>query len=141
MGYDIYSMLPDKEKAKKYAKEATPWVFDEHGVYVGSDSVYYRMNIWGMGILRSLNEALGVSYLNEYLCDNSGRVIRSWECREAADHLNGLSDDEIREAVMEIVAGDTQLDTPEEIAAWVKEVRHWQEYLNLCSELKGCEVL
>ena len=141
MGYDIFSMREDKAAAEAYARKHTKWLFDANGNYTGSEAVYYRLNIWGMGILRQLNEKLGVEYLNNALWDNSGTVIRDWECHEASEHLNGIPDEVIREAVQEVVKGDEHLDNPEEIQAWVNEVRSWQEYLRICGALKGCEVL
>jgi hypothetical protein len=99
------------------------------------------MNIWGMGILRQLNEKLGVGFLNEALWDNSGTVIRDWECEDAADALAAKDDLEIRAAVIEAVKDEPELNNDEQVGLWVKEVRAWQEYLRICADLKGCEVL
>ena len=143
MGYDIYSMREDREKSLAYAKKATPWIFggsDEAPDY-WRNTVYYRMNIGGMGILRKINEILGVEFLNEALWDNSGTVIRDWECEDAAEKLAAKDDLEIRAAVIEVVKDEPELNNDEQVGLWVQEVRAWQEYLSICAELKGCEVL
>ena len=143
MGYDIYSMREDREKSLAYAKKATPWIFggsDEAPDY-WRNTVYYRMNIGGMGILRKINEILGVEFLNEALWDNSGTVIRDWECEDAAGKLAAKDDLEIRAAVIEVVKDEPELNNDEQVGLWVQEVRAWQEYLSICAELKGCEVL
>ena len=143
MGYDIYSMRPDREQSLAFAKKATPWVLEENGELPSywQDTAYFRMNIWGMGVLRQLNEKLGVEFLNEALWDNSGTVIRDWECRDAAEALSKKDDLEIRAAVVEVVKNEPELNNDEQVGLWVEEVRHWQEYLRICAELKGCEVL
>ena len=143
MGYDIYSMREDREKSHAFAKKSTPWVLEENGELPDywRNTAYYRMNIWGMGTLRQLNEKLGVGFLNEALWDNSGTVIRDWECYDAAEALAKKDDLEIRAAVVEVVKDDPQLNNDEGVGLWVQEVRHWQEYLRICSDLKGCEVL
>jgi hypothetical protein len=144
MGYDIYSLREDRDKAEAYAKKSRNLWIEEDGSYAATapSTVYYRMNIWGMGILRELNEQLGVGFLNEYLVDNSGRVIRSWECEDAAETLASKTDEEILEVVKSVVANEEQISgDADEIQAWAKEVRMWQEYLLICSDLKGCEVL
>ena len=130
-----------------YAKKATPWIFggsDEAPDY-WRNTVYYRMNIGGMGILRKINEILGVEFLNEALWDNSGTVIRDWECRDVAEALAAKDDLDIRAAVIEALSSydgaQFLIDKDGEVEGWIQEVRHWQEYLDLCSELKGCEVL
>jgi hypothetical protein len=147
MGYDIYSMREDREKSLAFAKKATPWIFgdsDEAPDY-WRNTAYYRMNIGGMGILRKLNELLGVGFLNEALWDNSGTVIRDWECHDAAEALAQKDDLEIRAAVIEALneydGTKFLIDKDGEVQGWIEEVRHWQEYLRICSELKGCEVL
>ena len=147
MGYDIYSMREDREKSLAYAKKATPWIFggsDEAPDY-WRNTVYYRMNIGGMGILRKINELLGVAFLNEALWDNSGTVIRDWECGDASEILAKKDDLEIRAAVIEALneydGAQFLIDKDGEVQGWIEEVRHWQEYLHICSELKGCEVL
>lgn len=138
MGYDIYSMMPNRDAAEAYARKATTWLIDENDQYTGGDTVYYRMNIWGMAILRQLNDKLGVEYLNEYLWDNSGKVIRAWECHEASEHLNSIPDEVIRAAVKSTVENPND---EEDVEGWVNEVRNWQQYLRVCGALKGCEVL
>jgi hypothetical protein len=147
MGYDIYSMREDREKSLAFAKKATPWVFgdnDEAPDY-WRNTAYYRMNIGGMVILRKINELLGVAFLNEALWDNSGTVIRDWECFDAWEILVKKDDLEIRAAVIEALSSDEHasflIDKDGEIQGWIEEVRHWQEYLHICSDLKGCEVL
>lgn len=143
MGYDIYSMRPDRERSHDYAKKRTPWVLEDDGSLPSywQDTAYYRMNIWGMAVLRELNDRLGVASLNEALWDNSGTVIRDWECRNAAELIAAKSDAEIRTIVAEVVKAFPELDNEEQIGMWVEEVRSWQEYLALCADLKGCEVL
>lgn len=143
MGYDIYSMREDREKSHEYAKKHTPWVLEENGELPDywRNTAYYRMNIWGMGVLRALNEKLGVEFLNEALWDNSGTVIRDWECEDAAEKLAAKDDLEIRAAVIEVVKDEPELNNDEQIGLWVQEVRAWQEYLSICANLKGCEVL
>jgi hypothetical protein len=145
MGYDIFSMREDREKAIAYdQKWGNTFRFDKDtGEYTRSGStVYFRANIWGMAIIREVHSALGMSDLNDALYDNSGTVIRDWECEKYADHLDAKSDDEIKAALLEVlVATSPELaNDPDEVSAWVKEIRAWADFLRVCADLKGCEV-
>lgn len=147
MGYDIYSMREDREQAIAYDKAwgNTFWFNKDTGEYERrSSSVYYRLNIWGMAVLRDIHAALGIAEINEALWDNSGTVIRDWECRNYADFIAEKSDAEIRAAVEQALVAHDEYpkgdDVEEEVAGWVKEVRAWGDFLNRCADLKGAEV-
>jgi hypothetical protein len=145
MGYDIFSMREDREKAIAYDKKWGNdfWFNKETGEYERkSNTVYFRANIWGMAILREVHSALGVADLNDALYDNSGTVIRDWECEKYADLIDAKTDDEILAAVLVAFAAQSpeSAEDPEEITAWVKEVRAWADFLRTCSDLKGAEV-
>lgn len=145
MGYDIFSMREDRKKAIAYDQKwgNTFWFNKETGEYERkSNTVYYRMNIGGMVVLRDIHLTLGVADLNDSLYDNSGTVIRDWECEKFADAIDAKTDEEILLAVKAALAAQSPetVDEPEEIAAWAKEVRAWADFLRTCSELKGAEV-
>ena len=145
MGYDIFSMREDREKAIAYDQKwgNTFWFNKETGEYERkSNTVYYRQNIGGMAVLRDIHIALGVADLNDSLYDNSGTVIRDWECEKFADAIDAKTDEEILSAVKAALAAQSPetADEPEEIAAWAKEVRAWADFLRVCADLKGAEV-
>jgi len=146
MGYDIYSMREDREKAIAYDQKwgNTFWFNKETGEYERkSNTVYYRQNIGGMSVLRDIHLALGVGELNDSLYDNSGTVIRDWECEKFADEIDAKTDEEIAAAARPAVIAAQYADADnldEETAYWVKEVRAWADFLRTCSELKGAEV-
>jgi hypothetical protein len=145
MGYDIFSMREDRAKAIAYDKKWGNdfWFDKETGEYQRkADTVYFRANIWGMAIIREIHSALGIAELNEALYDNSGTVIRDWECERYADFFDGKTDEEIKAAVLVAFAAQApeSAQDAEEIAAWIKEIRAWADFLRVCSDLKGAEV-
>lgn len=56
MGYDIESVQPAKEASAAFAKkyEYTYLFNKDTGEFEGSDTVYFRSNIWGMSMIRSI---------------------------------------------------------------------------------------
>jgi hypothetical protein len=146
MGYDIFSMREDREKAIAYDQKwgNTFWFNKETGEYERkSNTVYYRTNIGGMAVLRDIHLALGVADLNDSLYDNSGTVIRDWECEKFADAIDAKTDEEIAAAARPAIVAAYYAqadDLEEEVAYWVKEVRAWADFLRVCADLKGAEV-
>lgn len=145
MGYDIFSMREDREKAIAYDQKWGNdfWFNKDTGEYERkSNTVYFRANIWSMQVIREVHFALGISELNEALYDNSGTVIRDWECERYADFIDGKTDEEIKAAVLVALAATSPelLGDEAEIAAWVKEIRAWADFLRVCADLKGAEV-
>jgi len=149
MGYDIYSLLPDRKVAEAHAKKHRSMWINEDGSYdeKAPDTLYFRLNIWGMPMLRDFHEAIGFDDVNENLYDNSGNIIKDYECRKISEKIASLTDDEIKKEMVEILLRNpfiddaTKADPSEEATAWVELIREWQEFLSGCSELKGCEVL
>jgi hypothetical protein len=149
MGYDIYSLLPNREAAAAHAKKYRSMWIDEDGSYAekAPDTIYFRLNIWGMPMLRDFHDAIGFDEVNENLYDNSGNIIKDYECRKISEKIASLTDDEIKKEMVEILLRNpftddaTKADPSEEADAWVGLVREWQEFLAQCADLKGCEVL
>jgi hypothetical protein len=149
MGYDIYSLLPNREAAAAHARKYRSMWIDEDGSYAekAPDTIYFRLNIWGMPMLRDFHDAIGFDEVNENLYDNSGNIIKDYECRKISEKIASLTDDEIKKEMVEILLRNpftddaTKADPSEEADAWVGLVREWQEFLAQCADLKGCEVL
>lgn len=149
MGYDIYSLLPDRKAAAEHAKQYRSMWINEDGSYdeKAPDTLYFRLNIWGMPMLREFHDAIGFDDVNENLLDNSGQIIKDYECRAISEKIASMSDDEIKKEMIEILirnpfADDaTKADPSEEATAWLGLVREWQAFLGKCADLKGCEVL
>lgn len=149
MGYDIYSLLPDREAAAAHAKKYRSMWIDEDGSYAAEapDTLYFRLNIWCMPMLRDFHEAIGLDDVNESLVDNSGDVIKNYQCRQLSEKIAAMGDDEIIAEMSVIIKGNAyasdadKADPSEEATAWLGLVREWQDFLALCADLKGCEVL
>ena len=149
MGYDIYSLLPDREAAAAHAKKYRSMWIDEDGSYAekAPDTLYFRLNIWGMPMLRDFHEAIGLDDVNESLVDNSGDVIKNYQCRQLSEKIAAMSDDEIKTIMTTLLVNNPYTDDgtkaapDEEATAWLGLIREWQEFLALCADLKGCEVL
>ena len=149
MGYDIYSLLPDREAAAAHAKKYRSMWIDEDGSYAekAPDTLYFRLNIWGMPMLRDFHEAIGLDDVNESLVDNSGDVIKNYQCRQLSEKIAAMSDDEIKTIMTTLLVNNPYTDDgtkaapDEEATAWLGLIREWQDFLALCADLKGCEVL
>ena len=149
MGYDIYSLLPDREAAAAHAKKYRSMWIDEDGSYAekAPDTLYFRLNIWGMPMLRDFHEAIGLDDVNESLVDNSGDVIKNYQCRQLSEKIAAMGDDEIKTIMTTLLVNNPYTDDgtkaapDEEATAWLGLIREWQEFLALCADLKGCEVL
>lgn len=149
MGYDIYSLLPNREVAAAHAKKYRSMWINEDGSYdeKAPDTLYFRLNIWGMPMLREFHDAIGFDEVNESLVDNSGDVIKNYQCRALSEKIAEMSDKEINGIMAEIIRRNpytddsTRNDPSEEATAWVELIREWQEFLAQCADLKGCEVL
>jgi hypothetical protein len=149
MGYDIYSLLPDRDAAAAHAKKYRSMWIDEDGSYAekAPDTIYFRLNIWGMPMLRDFHEAIGLDDVNESLVDNSGDVIKNYQCRQLSEKIASMGDDEIIAIMSDLIKANTyssdadRADPSEEAKSWLGLIREWQEFLSLCADLKGCEVL
>lgn len=149
MGYDIFSLLPDRKAAEAHAKKHRSMWINEDGSYdeKAPETLYFRLNIWGMPMLREFHDSIGFDSVNENLMDNSGNVIKDYECREIAEKIAGTSDQTILEIMTEIIKANpyssdkSKIDPSEEARYWLAIVREWQDFLFGCAKLKGCEVL
>ena len=149
MGYDIYSLRENRELAAAHAKKFRSMWIEKDGSYAESapSAVYFRLNIWGMGYLRSFHEEIGFSEVNENLCDNSGNIIKDYECEELYNALSEMSEEKIKEIMVGILLAspytddETKANPDEEATAWVAVIEEWRQFLGHCRNLKGCEVL
>ena len=149
MGYDIYSLRENRELAAAHAKKFRSMWIEADGSYaaLAPSTLYFRLNIWGMGYLRSFHEEIGFPEVNEKLYDNSGNIIKNYECEELSEAIAALSDQRIKDIMAGILLASpytddaTKTDPEEESTAWVEMIREWQAFLGHCVELKGCEVL
>lgn len=164
MGYDIYSANPDAKiaeaHARKYARTGGFFdTVDENGNYIGGESVYFRLNIWGMSTLRQIMYGLGVTdeTLYDALADNSGNLIDTDLCLATAGFLEAIPDEKVRQVAGNVyreaaayyaAAGlrqdpkpPTDADVAEQADAWLGTVREWQEFLKVCAPLGGAVVL
>lgn len=149
MGYDIYSLLPDRKAAAEHAKKHRSMWVNEDGSYdeKAPDTLYFRLNIWGMPMLRDFHEAIGLDDVNESLVDNSGDVIKNYQCRQLSEKIAAMGDDEIKTIMTTLLVNnpytddETKAAPDEEATAWLGLIREWQDFLALCADLKGCEVL
>jgi hypothetical protein len=149
MGYDIYSLLPNRDAAAAHAKKYRSMWVNEDGSYdeKAPDTMYFRLNIWGMGYLRAFHDEIGFPEVNENLYDNSGNIIKNYECEELSEAIKSLSDERIKDIMTTILVDDpntideVKAAPDEEAAAWTAIIREWQDFLAACAELKGCEVL
>jgi hypothetical protein len=149
MGYDIYSLLPDRKAAAEHSKKHRSMWVNEDGSYdeKAPDTLYFRLNIWGMPMLREFHDAIGFDEVNENLLDNSGEVIKDYECRALSEKIASMSDEQIKNEMIAIIANNPFMDDhtkafpSEEATSWVGLIREWQAFLEKCADLKGCEVL
>jgi hypothetical protein len=149
MGYDIYSLREDRELAAAHAKKFRSMWIEPDGSYADKapSALYFRLNIWGMGYLRSFHEEIGQGGVNENLYDNSGNIIKDYECEDLSEAIGKLEDGEIKKIMIGILLASpytddaTKVDPDEEATAWVGMIREWQEFLAASAKLKGCEVL
>ena len=149
MGYDIYSLRENRELAAAHAKQFRSMWIEKDGSYAESapSTLYFRLNIWGMGYLRSFHEEIGFPEVNENLYDNSGNIIKDYECEELYDALSEMSEQKIKEIMTGILLASpytddkTKADPEEEATAWVAVIEEWRQFLGHCRNLKGCEVL
>jgi hypothetical protein len=149
MGYDIYSLLPDRKAAEAHAKKYRSMWINEDGSYdeKAPDTLYFRLNIWGMPMLREFHDAIGFDEVNENLLDNSGEVIKDYECRTLSEKIAEMSDEEIIAEMSKIIKENVyssdadRIDPSDEAKSWLGLIREWQAFLALCADLKGCEVL
>ena len=149
MGYDIYSLRENRELAAAHAKKFRSMWIEKDGSYAENapSTLYFRLNIWGMGYLRSFHEEIGFPEVNEKLYDNSGNIIKDYECEELYDALSEMSEQKIKEIMTGILLASpytddkTKADPEEEATAWVAVIEEWRQFLGHCRNLKGCEVL
>jgi hypothetical protein len=100
-----------------------------------------------MGYLRAFHDEIGFSEVNENLYDNSGNIIKDYECEQLHNAISELSGEKIKEIMTGILLASpytddkTKADPDEEATAWVEVIEEWREFLGLCRTLKGCEVL
>jgi hypothetical protein len=149
MGYDIYSLREDRSLAEAHAKKFRSMWIEPDGSYAerAPSTLYFRLNIWGMGYLRSFHEEIGQGEVNENLYDNSGNIIKDYECEDLSEAIGKLEDGEIKKIMTGILLASpytddaTKADPEEESTAWLGVIREWQEFLAASANLKGCEVL
>ncbi len=149
MGYDIYSLRENREVAAAHAKKFRSMWIEKDGSYAENapSAVYFRLNIWGMGYLRSFHDEIGFSEVNENLYDNSGNIIKDYECEKLYNAISEMSEEKIKEIMVGILLASpysddkTKADPDEEATAWAGIIEEWREFLGLCRSLKGCEVL
>ena len=149
MGYDIYSLRENRELAAAHARQFRSMWIEKDGSYAENapSTLYFRLNIWGMGYLRSFHDEIGFSEVNENLYDNSGNIIKDYECEELYDALSEMSEQKIKEIMTGILLASpytddkTKADPEEEATAWVAVIEEWRQFLGHCRNLKGCEVL
>ena len=149
MGYDIYSLRENRELAAAHAKQFRSMWIEPDGSYAerAPSTLYFRLNFWGMGYLRSFHEEIGFPEVNEKLYDNSGNIIKDYECEELYDALSEMSEQKIKEIMTGILLASpytddkTKADPEEEATAWVAVIEEWRQFLGHCRNLKGCEVL
>lgn len=149
MGYDIFSLRENRELAAAHAKKFRSMWIEPDGSYAekAPSALYFRLNIWGMGYLRSFHDEIGFPEVNENLYDNSGNIIKDYECEELSEAIKQLSDERIKDIMTTILIADpntnddVKANPDEEATAWLGLIREWQEFLDHCAQLKGCEVL
>jgi hypothetical protein len=149
MGYDIYSLIEDRDLAEAHARKYRSMWIEPDGSYAerAPSTLYFRLNIWGMGYLRSFHEEIGFDEVNENLYDNSGNVIKDYECEALSEAIGKMSDEQIKKILEDIIRVDpystdaARLDPSDEASSWVVIIREWQDFLDACVKLKGCEVL
>lgn len=97
MGYDIESVEGDRDKAAKFAKKYEyTYLFDEKtGEYTGSDTIYFRANIWGMSMIRvvldeiiKLNDGDFPEEFGFATMDNSGNQCTPNGIKEYLAHIS-----------------------------------------------------
>lgn len=159
MGYDIFSQDENREvaeaHARKWRREGFFSPVDEKGDYIGGDSVYFRLNIWGMGMLRMMLWDLGATAPLGALSDNSGQLITPEECLLTAAVLSSVSDEKIKDvagaayihetdwmrtAGLNDEKPPTDAQVEEEATSWIPLVREFEDYLIVCASLGGAVV-
>jgi hypothetical protein len=97
MGYDIESVDGNREKAAAFAKKYEyTYLFDETtGEYTGSDTIYFRANIWGMSMIRMVLQYIvemnNGDYPEEFAkatMDNSGNQCTPDGIKEYLAHIS-----------------------------------------------------
>jgi len=164
MGYDIFSIERDaasaEAHARKFMREGVFSSFDEAGVFIGSDALYFRLNMWGMGTLRRILYDLGVTQLALYeaLADNGGNEISPELCLEVAAILRAQPDDKVKSVAAKCYVdaiesyrafghGNEKTPSPtdemveKESEEWLSYVNEWTEFLEGSAKLGGAIVL
>ena len=97
MGYDIESVNGNREVAASFAKKYEyNYLFDETtGEYTGGDNLYFRSNIWGMSMIRTILDDIvtlnGGEYPEEFAfatMDNSGNQCTPNGIKEYMAHIS-----------------------------------------------------
>lgn len=164
MGYDIFSIERDaasaEAHARKFMREGVFSSFDEDGNFIGSDALYFRLNMWGMSIMRRILYDLGVTEvaLYEALADNGGNEISPELCLEVAAILRAQPDDKVKSVAAKCYVDaiesyrafghgneKTPLPTDEmvekEAEEWLSFVDEWAGFLEGSAKLGGAIVL
>jgi hypothetical protein len=135
MGYDIESVDSNPAQAEAFAKRYEyNYMFETDGSYKGAATVYFRANIWGMGIIRNViveiaerNRGQWPMALLEACSINDGLVVSPDQIKDFLDQVTsytGLNPDdyetkqsmlnEVREAIKPIVT-DVMIKRNEQI--------------------------
>ena len=135
MGYDIFTVEADE---KLHAEYHAKWEYGKD--FETGGTLYFRHNIWGMGILRTwLIEAGGAAEaVTEHLVWNDGQLIDAATCTAVADQIDatiaGKTDEE---AYGGIIGYDKKVMDAEDVK---DSVLNFRDYLRYAAQLGGCNV-
>jgi hypothetical protein len=162
MGYDIVTVDSDQTVAEQFAKEHNyTYLFDKDGNYDGGAQVYFRVNIWGMGVLANCMSVLlhsagvdkySISSLMNKISFNQGDHIDSDLIDiilDAIDSKHGPMDTWVDAFVLagtletwsEKWDGVPAKEKVQQKADWTKEILvEWIAYLRIAKTMGGCLV-
>jgi hypothetical protein len=163
MGYDIVTKDTDAALAQQFAKEyGYTYLFDkETGNWNGGDEVYFRVNIWGMGMLANCMTVLlssanadadTINSLMEKLSYNQGDHLDPeliTTILDAIDGSHGAIDTWVKpftlaatlETWSEKYDGVPSKENVKEKAEWTEKILvEWIAYLRIAKTMGGCLV-
>lgn len=163
MGYDIVTVESNEELAQQFAKEYSyDYLFDkETGKWCGGAEVYFRVNIWGMGMLANCMTVLlsssnvdadTINSLMGKISYNQGDHLDTeliTTILDAIDSKYGEVDTWVHpftlaatlETWSEKYDGVPSEENVREKAEWVKKILvEWIAYLRIAKTMGGCLV-
>lgn len=163
MGYDIVTVETDAAVAEQFAREhGYEYLFDkETGKWCGGEEVYFRVNIWGMGMLANCMTVLlsdckvnadTINTLMTKLSYNQGDHLDTeliTTILDAIDSKYGETDTWVHpftlaatlETWSEKYDGVPSEENVREKADWVKKTLvEWIAYLRIAKTMGGCLV-